>query len=138
MFAGFPNPDLDPDPDPSINKQKNQEKPRLIFNIFVTSFYFLPSKTDVNAPCKSNKQKNVEVFFIGILSAVCQLYGSVDAYLDPYQNVTRPQEGGGGKGNVTVQVSPRSFLAGEIGRELICEYVGKGMSPIYSHSFRSY
>ncbi len=89
----FTDPNLDPNP--SINKQKRKKK-HYFYNIFSLRFDFLSSKTDVNVPSKSNKQKNL--LFVGILSAidekagsgsVSQGYGSAD--LDPYQNVKDQQ-----------------------------------------------
>jgi hypothetical protein len=60
MFLGLPDPDplvrgMDTDPDPSIIK-KNCKKN---FNsyCFVTFYYFLSLKNDVNVPSKSNKQE---------------------------------------------------------------------------------
>jgi hypothetical protein len=59
MFLGLLDPDPHPlvrgmDPDPSINSKKNLDS-----YCFVTFFYFLSLKKDVNVPSKRNKQKNL-------------------------------------------------------------------------------
>jgi hypothetical protein len=60
MFLGLPDPDplvrsMDPDPDPSIFMQNSKNS--LDSYYFVTLFYFLSLKNDVNIASKSNKQK---------------------------------------------------------------------------------
>ncbi len=45
------------DPDPSIIKQKIIRKP--LISTFVTSFWLLSFKNDVNVPSKSNTQKKI-------------------------------------------------------------------------------
>jgi hypothetical protein len=87
-------PDLEPDPsllctdlDSSISKQKKVRK-TLIFTIFLKLLFdFLYTKTKVNVPSKSNKEKTVKktLYFVGILSATDEKAGSGSA---PYQNVT--------------------------------------------------
>ncbi len=59
---------VDPGPDPSIKTSK-KSKENLDFYYFLLLFYFLPLKTDVKMPSKSNKQKPIKPFFVCILSA---------------------------------------------------------------------
>ncbi len=68
MFLGLPAPDPDPlvrcmDPDPAPDPStvltcKNSKK-NLDSYYFVTFFYFLSWKNDVNVPSKSSKQKKL-------------------------------------------------------------------------------
>jgi hypothetical protein len=60
VFSGLPDPDpslfcTDPDldPHPFINKQKS--KKNLNFHYFVTFYYYLSMKTDVNVPSKNTQ-----------------------------------------------------------------------------------
>ncbi len=84
----------------SINSKKNLGS--YCFQCFVTSFDFLSSKNDVNAPSKSYKQKNfVKILFllapwrsmtkITGSGSISQRHGSADLDPDPYQDVMDPQ-----------------------------------------------
>jgi hypothetical protein len=79
----------------SFHQQAKKVRKILISTVFLT----LSLKNDVNVPSKSNKQKNVDIFFYFLLASCqpltkkagsgCQCYGSPDP--EPYQNVTDPE-----------------------------------------------
>jgi hypothetical protein len=58
MFLGLLGPDMDPDPS-IINENLRQN---LDSYWFVTFFYFLSLKKDVNVPSKSNKQNDLDPY----------------------------------------------------------------------------